>query len=93
MSHQISNILKLWSKGFYVLIALSVFAIVYFIASKSGFASSVVDTFVLIFFAYLSVGIYVLVPCFIWAQERDWLRLSLWFIITIPVGIGIYLTQ
>ena len=59
-------------------------------ATGNYLAARVADVAIVLWFFFLGVGVYVLLPAFIWTMARDWVRLTLYFFVVIPVGALVY---
>ena len=59
-------------------------------ATGNNLAARVADVAVVLWSFYLGLGVYVFLPAFIWTMARDWVRLTLYFFVVIPVGALVY---
>ncbi|RBW50119.1 hypothetical protein DS878_07360 [Marinobacter sp. F3R11] len=91
MSDTADRVFCLWARGIYIVTAICAVAIFSYAATRNDLVARVVDIVVLGWFFYFGVGIYLFLPMFIWTSTRDWLRLTLYFIFTVPVGMLVYL--
>ena len=91
MNHTVDIVCRLWARVFYMFTAIVAIAMFSCAATRNDLIARVGDILVLGWFFYFGVGIYLFLPMFIWTRTRDWLRLTLYFIVTVPVGMLVYL--
>lgn len=90
MSDTADRVFRLWARGFYIFTAVVAIVMLSYAATGNNLAARVADDAVVLWSFYLGVGVYVFLPAFIWTMARDWVRLTLYFFIVIPVGALAY---
>lgn len=90
MSDTADRVFRLWARGLCIFTAVVAIVMFFYAATENNLAARVADVAVVLWSFYLGLGVYVFLPAFIWTMARDWVRLTLYFFVVIPVGALVY---